>query len=344
MTEYSQPLVGVDLEDDYWSQAVGASGNGILEDWGNPYAITVNTNDTVTIKVSSVGGDARAVVAGFAHRMDANQVLSVPAVSTTTTYWIGLLYDPASTTIPVMLKVLTGATLTLAAGQQFLPIHQIVRTSGQALLSATLLQMRPRIAPTITAPQAAGLLATSPRSFLYGTTVYCVDTARTYRALGTASTPSWAPVKDAIVAEDGTPLAGKSVMPSMYARVQPVQTIPNNAATYLKISGSLYNGITADKVGAGTTFTVPVSGWYTISCSVTHQTQSTENTRWMYIYSSSTLLAQQFLNSPIDGSFAMACSTYLAAGQVISFRVYQHTGDDLQMTVQQAGIRYLGPL
>lgn len=190
MTESSFPLVGADFTSDQWSQTVAGLGNGVLDDWGSPYAITLHTNDTATIAVSTVSGIARAVVAGFGHRLTAAVTVSIPAVSSTTTYSIGLLYDPAQAATPVLLTVLTG-TVSLTTGQVWLPLHVIVRQATQALtaaaLSSPLLTVQPRAA---VASQAA-LLQQSPQTYLAGTTVFCKDTGNTYRADLVGSTPTW---------------------------------------------------------------------------------------------------------------------------------------------------------
>lgn len=190
MAETSFPLTGQDFKDDQWSAIVGGVGDGICDDWGNPYAVTVNTNDTVTVGVSSTGVN-RAVVNGFGHRMDAPVTVPIPAVTTTTRYHLGLLYDPASSSSPVTLQVLKGTTPQLTAGQRFVPLHTFDRASGQTLQAATSTSVRPRRRQTLTVPAAAALDRMSPLLFLYATEVYAELEDQWFRTAGTAAAPRW---------------------------------------------------------------------------------------------------------------------------------------------------------
>jgi len=191
MTETAFPIVGSDLTDAAWGQTVGATGNGILDDWGGPYSMVVNTNDTVTIKRSTRSGVARAVVNGFGHQIDADVTLTVPAVTTSTRYHIGLLYDPSNAALPVKLVVLKGATVPLSAGQFFLPLYIFVRGAGQTLAAATLYSPKPRIQPRMIVASADDLQQMDPTLFLYGTEILATGTRRTYRASGSFANPTW---------------------------------------------------------------------------------------------------------------------------------------------------------
>ncbi|MBT1630462.1 hypothetical protein [Curtobacterium flaccumfaciens] len=191
MTESSFPIVGLDLTNAAWGQTVGATSNGILDDWGSAYAIVVNTNDTVTVKRSSRSGVARAVVNGFGHQMDADVTLTVAAVTSTTKYHIGLLYDPGNVTLPVKLVVLKGTTVPLTAGQAFLPLHIFVRQAGQTLAAAALYSPRPRVQPRLVVASATDLKQMDPLLFLNGTEALATDVRRTYRASGSLASPEW---------------------------------------------------------------------------------------------------------------------------------------------------------
>lgn len=217
MTESSFPIVDQKLTDGAWAQTVGAVGNGILDDWGNPYAMTVNTNDTVTIRRSTVSGYARAVVNGFGHQIDANVNLTVPAVTSTTIYYIGLLYSPSNAAQPVKLTVLKGNTVPLETGQEFLTLHQFTRGAGQTLAASTLYSPLPSVRPSIHVTSRAALLQMSPLLFLRGTEAYCMDVDFAYRAAGTFAASQWRraqsidalPSADDNVDTDVTPAAGR---------------------------------------------------------------------------------------------------------------------------------------
>lgn len=189
MTESSFPIVDAKLSDAAWAQTVGATSNGILDDWGGPYAITVNTNDTVTIKPSTTSGFARAVVNGFGHQIDANVTLSVPAVTSATTYHVGLLYDSTNAAQPVKLTVLKNPTFPLTPGQSYLPLYVFARSAGQTLQAATLFSPKPRLRPTLYMASDTDLLKLPARMFLYGTEVKLPG--KSYMAKGSAASPSW---------------------------------------------------------------------------------------------------------------------------------------------------------
>jgi hypothetical protein len=228
MTESSFPIVDQKLTDGAWGQTVGAVGNGILDDWGDPYRITVNTNDTVTIRRSTVSGFARAVVNGYGHQMDADITLTVPAVTSNTIYYVGLLYNPAvrkasdpafnaAVDLPVKLVVLKGSTVPLSTGQEFLTLHQFTRGAGQTLAASTLYSPLPSIRPSFEVKSRAALLQMSPLLFLRGTEAYCVDVDFAYRAAGTFAASQWRraqsidalPSADDNVDTDVTPAAGR---------------------------------------------------------------------------------------------------------------------------------------
>lgn len=191
MTQTSFPLVNKKLTDAAWGQAVGAVGNGILDDWGVPYSISVNTNDTITVRVSTTTGVARAVVNGFGHQMDANETLTIPAVSAQTTYQVGLLYDPSNAALPVRLAVLKGSPPVLAAGAEFLPMFVFNRAAGQTLAAALRYFPRPRIRPQIHVVDFPSLQSMNPLSFARGTTAYCSVERASYIADFVGSTPTW---------------------------------------------------------------------------------------------------------------------------------------------------------
>lgn len=191
MAETSFPIVGQDLTDSAWSQVVGAVGNGVVNDWGSPYAITVNTNDTITIKPSTRTGFARAVVAGFGHQLDAAKTLSIPAVSAKTYFWVGLLYDPANTTNPVTLTVIRG-TVALTGNQEFLPLYIFVRYSGQTLAAATRFDPLPQVRVTLFMASISDLLQLDPLMFPYATEVV-LPGGVSYTARGSATNAQWLP-------------------------------------------------------------------------------------------------------------------------------------------------------
>ncbi|PCN48029.1 hypothetical protein Csp2054_09145 [Curtobacterium sp. 'Ferrero'] len=231
MTETSFPIVDAKLSDETWGVTVGAAGNGIIDDWGAPYALVVNTNDTVTVKRSYRTGIAQAVVNGFQHQIDADVVLSVPAVTSLTTYQIGLLYDPQNASLPVKLVVLKGDPPTLGDGQEFLPFYVIVRGSGQTLAAAQLFSPKPRRQYRILVAKEGDLDALNASLFPYGTEAYATDLNGTWRAAGSyASGGEW--VRNAT---EGTitPQSGYSVYSGASLRI-----VEGMVELYLHLTGS----------------------------------------------------------------------------------------------------------
>jgi hypothetical protein len=223
MTETSFPLTDSDFTNAQWAAIVGDAADGILDDWGNPYSITVNTNDTVTIGVSSTGTN-RAVVNGFGHSMDAPVTLPVPAVTSATRYHVGLLYDPANGALPVSLQVLKGTNPPLTSEQQFLPLFTFDRTVGQTLQAATLTTLRPRRRQTISVASASALDRMWPLLFLYGTEVYSESEDLWFRTAGNAAAPRWdqigAPTALAGYTNDGATVKASSSTPTLVAGKQ----------------------------------------------------------------------------------------------------------------------------
>jgi uncharacterized membrane protein len=315
MAETSFPIVGTDLTDDAWSQAVGAGQQGILEDWGSPYALVVNTNDTITIKVSAMTGVAQAVVAGFGHQLDANMTVSVPAVTSTTTYWIGLLYDPTNATLPVSVQVLKGTTPPVTSGQQFLPLYSFVRASGQTLAASTQYSMRPRIEPHLSMATESAVLAMYPMSFLYGTTIYAYDTKRSYKAAGSPSAPVWAGgPQQGLWRGYRTQDVGNAIRSAFGAYTA---SVTNNSASWFEDTNGV---ITLDP------------GIYTMTATMTlgNGTQKATGRTFVEIAPSDSSSAAWARGSMPVGEDTTSTSFQLSVTSVTTFRVYvfQTTGDD----------------
>lgn len=156
MAEQSFPVLEQPLSDQQWGQIAEGFGSGIMARGTEPYGIPAggidNAANTVTIGGrSALDGDGRAVLAGFFHRYDADVVMSVPAVTSTTTYHLGLTYDPTKHDAP---NGPVSLTLTKSApaggGKKYLPIYTITRRANELLSSATIQDRRAFIASTIT--------------------------------------------------------------------------------------------------------------------------------------------------------------------------------------------------
>lgn len=182
--ESSFPIIEQPLTDQQWGQVAEGFGSGILAHGSEPYGIPGggidNAANTVRLAGRGSNGDGRAVVSGFFHRFDADIVLSIPAVTSTRTYYIGLTYDPTkhgAASGPVSVTVTT--TVPTGGGKVYLPIYEIVRGPNQLLSEATIRDRRAFIAPSITVQGKAALPPAS--SVLTYTTAVDWLTGQTYQ-------------------------------------------------------------------------------------------------------------------------------------------------------------------
>lgn len=163
MAESSFPVLDKPLTDQQWGQVIEGLGSGILARRSEPYGIPSggfdNATNTFTIAGRSpVTGDGRAVMSGFLHRYDENEVFTCPAVSATTTYYFGLTYDPtrhADPGGPVSLTLTTSRPS--GSGKVYLPIYRITRRANELLSDATVVDERAFVAPQITVKGSVAL-------------------------------------------------------------------------------------------------------------------------------------------------------------------------------------------
>lgn len=196
MAEESYPVVEQPVSAAQWSTMAQAGGDGII-DRGNwpfwPGAVS-SANNTVTIKPSryksksgpSSGTQAgEAVLSGFYYRMTTDMVLTIPAVTTDTTYWVALQYDPlrgSSAGGPIKLGVFKGA-LDRTQGKTYLVLWSVARKNNQTLQDAwgaASQQYRPRVSPQLTVSAVEHL--PSETETLVDTCAFIRDTGATWRA------------------------------------------------------------------------------------------------------------------------------------------------------------------
>ena len=161
--ESSFPVLEQPLTDQQWGQVIEGLGSGILARGSEPYGIPGGGIDNAanTFRIggrSPATGDGRAVVSGFLHRYDADEIFSCPAVSSTTTYFFGLTYDPtrhAEAGGPVSLTITTSRPS--GGGKVYLPICRITRRANELLSDATIVDERAFVAPQITVKGSGAL-------------------------------------------------------------------------------------------------------------------------------------------------------------------------------------------
>lgn len=152
MAEESFPIVDQPMSADQWQSVTSGIGDGVLDEGGSPYSLTnfSNADNTVEVTVSTTKGFSHAILKGFYHKIDANTVLTIPAVTAATTYYIALQYSPvraSSGGLPVKLDAYT--SLDRSQGKEYLVLHEIDREPNQLLTDATRRWVRARVSPTI---------------------------------------------------------------------------------------------------------------------------------------------------------------------------------------------------
>lgn len=179
MAETSFPVVEKALTEAQWKTIALGIGQGIIDRGGFPYKLKSrdSVNNTVTIGVDSKTGRSEAILDGFAHQIDVDKVLTIPAVTTTTVYEIGLLYNPlnvAAAQGPVTLTYWT-APGDYTSGKNRLVLYRITRQPNQVITSAAVEEYRPRLSPQI-------VVSTESHLPVAGTML--VDTVATVRTTG----------------------------------------------------------------------------------------------------------------------------------------------------------------
>lgn len=155
MAETSFPVLDQPLTDKQWSSVTKGIGDGVLDDGGNPYRLESlsNAQNTGVIRVDRGNGDnggpgyAHAILSGFYHKIDADLTVSLPAVTSTTTFYIALQYDPTRSTMPVKLVVVK--SLDYSGGKTYCVLHTVRRQANQLLTDAVRTAHKPKVAPTI---------------------------------------------------------------------------------------------------------------------------------------------------------------------------------------------------
>lgn len=184
MTQKSYPLDEAPMSSAEWKSIGLGIGQGIVDRGGFPYRLGTknDVNNTVVIDVDRVTGKNLALLDGIAHEMDAPEILTIPAVATTTIYEVGLEYDPARTQEaggPILLKVWK-APGDYRLGKNRLVLYRVTRQPSQVLTQAVVEQYRPRASPSMIVSTESHL----PRAgtMLVDTQVTARDSGKVWRA------------------------------------------------------------------------------------------------------------------------------------------------------------------
>ena len=157
MAEESFPVVEQPMTAEQWKHVTRGIGDGILDEGGFPYHLTgfSNSNNTATLRVSTSTGEAAAIVAGHYHKMDSDMTLEFPAVTSRTTYYVMLQYDPLDDETPV--KVVVSTSIDASQGKVNLHLWNVTRNANELLTDAVVRNIRPRVATTATYASMADL-------------------------------------------------------------------------------------------------------------------------------------------------------------------------------------------
>lgn len=177
--EHSYPVVGQGITAAQYRHMSLAQGDGVLITDDSEYsyrlenmpggAAETNATNQMVLKVSTQTGRSEAVLGGFYHVLYQDMVISLPPVSTQTTYYVALTFDPRRETDPsgpIRVEVHAGS-LPRSHGRKHVELYTIRRQPNQLLTQARVTRKRHYISPTITVVSESDL--PDPNDVLYGT-------------------------------------------------------------------------------------------------------------------------------------------------------------------------------
>lgn len=173
--EFSYPVVDQAVSAEMWKKINRNSGNGILAEGGNPfwYRGASNASNTARITVSTITGEAAAIIHGYYYvlQQDINVSLPMPS-SGTVTYHICLTYDPrneSDASGPISLEVYTGTPPT-TFDREHIVLWTVRRSANQLLTDATVTRVRPFVGGVISVNNYSEL--PDPGEMLFGTLAF----------------------------------------------------------------------------------------------------------------------------------------------------------------------------
>lgn len=202
MDEMSFPIAEKALNSLQWQAVSVATGSGIADRGGQPFWLRdlSNTTDSARLTVSATTKTAEASIMGFFFQMKKDVQVPLPPVTSTTTYHIGLEFDPTrlkDEAGPIR-RVVHKNTIPYVGGKIYLPLWEVTRKPNQLLSDATVAQKRPKISPQINVDYEAS--KPDPRTQLWGTRLTLThgnDRGREFIAWGaseeTGGPTEWAP-------------------------------------------------------------------------------------------------------------------------------------------------------
>lgn len=178
--EYSFPAPGQPIDQNQFQLLSLTDGNGIIDRGDGPYRLVgwesnseTNQKNSMLLTVGRETKRAEAVVSGYYHVITQDMEISLPPVSTPTTYYICLTYDPriideggGPGQSVVSVQVYKDEVPT-TGGRVNVVTHSVSRKANQLLTDADMKILRPRVSPLNLVGSLGSL--PSPSSVLYGT-------------------------------------------------------------------------------------------------------------------------------------------------------------------------------
>ena len=153
--EFSYPVVDQAVSSSMWKWITRGMGAGILGEGGQPYWYrnVSNANNTAEIAVSTISGEAHAMIGGYYHHLSQAVTVQLPMpASGTVTYHVALTYDPRRESDPegpIKLETHTGS-LPTTFDREHIPLVTVTRRANELLTDADVQQHRPFVSPTVT--------------------------------------------------------------------------------------------------------------------------------------------------------------------------------------------------
>ncbi|WGH94175.1 hypothetical protein QDX21_05115 [Auritidibacter ignavus] len=180
--EYSFPVVGQGVSSEMFQQISRAAGTGVFvqhdaEGAQSPYRLTrlpggdaeTNAKNQMMLRTSNATGRSEAAIEGFFHTQLEDMPVSFPPVTTPTTYYLALTYDPRreeEEAGPISVEVHANK-LPTTHGRKHIVLYTLRREPNQLLTQATTQQHKPWLGHVINVWRYNDL--PEPTSVEYGT-------------------------------------------------------------------------------------------------------------------------------------------------------------------------------
>ena len=175
--EYSFPVANQGITQHQYTQMNLGTGNGILHRYPETYYIDThptdaetNARNTLLLKVTRhdvEGAVAEASIEGFYHRLTETIEIPIPAVTTSTQFYVTITYDPRKfKTNPAKIEVWQNS-LPTQHGLKHIILGRVDRAPNQVLTQAYIRRMRQYASPVISVPYETTL--PPAEDFLHGT-------------------------------------------------------------------------------------------------------------------------------------------------------------------------------